>query len=533
MMNFLKNYLMCIGFVFIMISCNQQTSITEQKADISIHAISDTYKPRFFVNDNRLEKIKSIAPELQRLIEEQASAKKIPGIAYGIVIDEKLVVASSTGLINLEKKLPATINSSFRIASMSKSFTAMAILKLRDDGKLSLIDPVSKYIPEMQKLKYLSADAPVIDIENLLTMTAGFPEDNPWGDRQLDEPDKMLTDLVTQGISFSNIPSYRYEYSNTGYALLGNIVTRISGMPFQEYVTKNILLPLGMDHTYYEFDSVPSNQLAIGYRWEDDQWKLEPMLHNNGSYGAMGGLITTIEDFSKYVSFHLSAWPVRSDPDNGPVKRSTLREMQTPNFSRLFADVQNWNGNTCAGNLGYGFGLFIYKDCNGIKVVSHGGALPGFGSKYIFLPEYGIGVMAFGNRTYTGPLPYDEIMKLLITKLNLQPRKLPPSEILLKRQKQVAQLIKQWDNPDLEAEILAENFYLDRSRKHRMSKIGKVLDKAGDIQNIDEIKPENQLRGSFKMHTKNGFIEVYFTLTPEKDPRVQYLEVSFHSNKSE
>lgn len=189
---------------------------------------------------------------------------------------------------------------------MTKSFTAMAIMKLRDEGKLSLSDPVSKYIPEMSTLEYLTQDSPTIDIENLLTMTAGFPEDNPWGDRQLHEPDQMLIDLIGEGVSFSNSFSYEFEYSNTGYALLGNIVSRVSGIPFQTYININILQPLRMEQTYWEYDSVPKEQLVIGYRWEDEKWKLEPMLHD-GAYGAMGGLITSIEDFSKYVSFQLSA----------------------------------------------------------------------------------------------------------------------------------------------------------------------------------------------------------------------------------
>jgi hypothetical protein len=135
--------------------------------------------------------------------------------------------------------------------------------------------------------------------------------------------------------------------------------------------------------------------------------------------------------------------------------------------------------------------------------------------------------MAFGNRTYTGPLPYDEVMKLLIKKLHLQPRQLPPSDILLKRQKQVAELIVKW-HPDLENEILAENFYLDRSRERRMEEMKEILDKAGTIQSMDEIKPENQLRGTFKLRAEHGAIEVYFTLTPERDPKMQDLEVSFH-----
>ncbi|MCK5278499.1 MAG: serine hydrolase, partial [Cyclobacteriaceae bacterium] len=180
----MKNFLHYLSFAMIIISCNSQQS-TEHKIDIASQSVSDFYKPPVFANDNRLEKIKDIFPDMQLLIEQHAKDKNIPGIAYGIVVDNELVLASATGLINLENKIPATTKSSFRIASMTKSFTAMAIMKLRDEGKLSLSDPVSKYIPEMSTLEYLTDDAPIIDIENLLTMTAGFPEDNPWGDRQL------------------------------------------------------------------------------------------------------------------------------------------------------------------------------------------------------------------------------------------------------------------------------------------------------------------------------------------------------------
>ena len=159
-----------------------------------IRLFSENYLPPVFMNDQRTERIKEIVPIIQTMIEKYAAAHNIPGMAYGIVVDKDLVLASATGQINLEKELPATINSSFRIASMTKSFTAMAILKLRDEGKLTLRDPVEDYVPGFSNLNDLTEDAPVIDIENLLTMTAGFPEDNPWGDRQLDETDQMLID---------------------------------------------------------------------------------------------------------------------------------------------------------------------------------------------------------------------------------------------------------------------------------------------------------------------------------------------------
>jgi CubicO group peptidase (beta-lactamase class C family) len=523
----INNILLYVSFFLAMVSCDNRPS-QQQIAENKSPSLSNAYKPPRFVGDNRVESIKEIAPTIHQLIEKHTRVKNIPGFAYGVVVDDKLILASAGGLINLEKKLPATTKSCFRMASMTKSFTAMAILKLRDEGKLSLADPVAEYIPEMSGLEFLTSDAPAINIENLLTMTAGFPEDNPWGDRQLDESDQMLLDLTAEGLSFSSPTSTQYEYSNTGYALLGNIISRVSGKPYQEYINESLLQPLGMDHTYWEYESIPEDQLAIGYHWEDGQWQREPMLHD-GSFGAMGGLITSVEDFCKYVSFHLSAWPPRSEQDKGPLKRSTLREMQTPQFARLDKDSRDWNDDPCVAISGYGFGLRTSQDCNGIRSVSHGGALPGFASQYVFFPDHGVGFMAFGNLTYTSPWSFQEIEKLLFETIDLQARELPASDILMVRQEQVVQLIQNWDT-GLEAEILAENFYLDKSREHRMAEAKEMMDKAGAILSMEEIKPLNQLRGTFNLKAENGIIEILFTLTPEKNPRIQRLNMSFKAN---
>lgn len=513
------NFLTLLAFVCLSLAAKAQN----EKSEAITHSFPSDYQKPVFSQDHRAEKIKEILPELEVLMAKYAKENHIPGISYGIVVDNELVLASSTGLLDLEKNIPAETTSVFRIASMTKSFTAMAIMKLRDEGKLALNDPVSKYVPEMSKLQYLTDDAAVIDIENLLTMTAGFPEDNPWGDRQLDEPDQMLLDLITEGISFANVPSFQYEYSNTGYAILGYIVSKVSGQPYQEYIKENILQPLGMTHTYWEIDKVPRDQLAIGYRWEDELWKLEPMLHD-GAFGAMGGLITSIEDFSKYVSFNLSAWPPRNGVEEGPIKRSSLREMQTPQFPRL-----NSNGD-CAIMSGYGYGLGIYQNCNGTKWVSHGGALPGFGSNYRFFPEFGIGIMAFCNLTYTTPWPLAEIEALLYEKGVMKPRELPVSAILEKLKNQLVILI-QTGSKDIEQSILAENFFLDQSKESRYAEYKSILAQAGEIKNITSLIPQNQLRGSFIMKGENEDIHIFFTLTPEKDPKVQQLDVSFAKTK--
>lgn len=522
----MKKYYTFIVSAILLIAC--KTEITTEKPTVAKpQFVSASYLPHKFQEDDRSSQIESLAPKLEKLFQEHAEVRHIPGIAYGIVVGDELVLKGSTGTINLEKDLPVGTRSQFRIASMTKSFTAMAILKLRDEGKLSLEDPVQKFIPEVKMIEYPTSDSPLIDVENLLTMTAGFPEDNPWGDRQLDESDQMLVDLMQSGVSVANPISHTFEYSNTGYALLGKIISEVSNRPFQTYIKEEILQPLGMNQTYWEYENISEELLALGYRWEDEQWKREPMLHD-GAYGAMGGLITSIEDFSKYVSFHLSAWPPRSESDTGPVKRSSLREMHTPQYSQLIAQAQDWNGASCPALSGYGFGLRILESCKGIRRVGHGGALPGFGSSYVFYPDLGIGLMAFGNRTYTSPWPYVEILKLVFDSLDITPRQLPTSEILNKRKAQVAQWIQQGDS-SLEASLFAENFFLDFSRKVRLVEIGKVLEQTGTIQELGELSPENQLRGVFHMKGEKGSARVFFTLTPEKDPKVQQLDVSFSS----
>ncbi len=508
-------------FVFLLALLACSTSPEEEFPKMDVTNVSQTFKPMIFDEDNRIEQIRSVLPQFHERMTNYAREKNIPGIAYGVVVDNELVMDSAIGFINLDREIPAATTSSFRIASMTKSFTAMAIMKLVEDGKVALHHPSSNYIPAMKNMEYLTNDASVITVENLLTMSAGFPEDNPWGDRQLHEPDTMLLNLMKAGPSFSNIPSYAYEYSNTGYALLGQVISNVSGVPYQQYITEQILRPLGMNETYWEYDDVPEDQLAIGY--DPDSLTVAPMLHD-GSYGAMGGLITSIEDFSKYVSFHLSAWPPRSEPDEGPVKRSSLRKMHQPQFTRLSSRATDWNDETCAMMVGYGYGLRITENCKRLKQVAHGGALPGFGSNYSFYPELGIGIMAFCNVTYTSPWPFDEIQKLLFDEIDLRPRKLPASDILLQRQTEVVELIQTWD-PALGQRILAENFYLDQNRQLRKNEADSLMSIVGNVREITDIIPLNQLRGYFEMIGKNDTLSVWFTLSPEPNPKVQYLNI--------
>src|SRR6185312_3879840 len=169
-------------------------------------AFAQSYKPPVFSDPDRLKKIEETYGVIDNIYKDYAEQNHFPGLVYGIVVDGKLVHAGGIGYTELNSKIEANSSSAFRIASMSKSFTAMAILKLRDEGKLRLDDPIYLYIPEAKNMKRLTKDAPPLTIRNLLTHTAGYPEDNPWGDRQLANTDQQLIDMYKKGVSFSNDP---------------------------------------------------------------------------------------------------------------------------------------------------------------------------------------------------------------------------------------------------------------------------------------------------------------------------------------
>lgn len=487
---------------------------------LTLPAFAQTAEP------GRVERVAAVLPEIDRMYTELADKEHLPGLVIGVVMDGKLIHTRSFGMANLARKVPVSSSTEFRIASMTKSFVAMAVLKLRDQGKLALDEPASKYLPELRRVGLPTTDSPPLTIRQLLTMSTGLPEDNPWGDRQMHLDNAAIVRVVGAGLSFSNAPDQAYEYSNLGYILLGKIVSEVSGMRFQDYITKQILLPLGMTSTRWEYAQAAPDKLALGYHWNHDAWQLEPILHD-GDGAAMGGLITTMDDFARYVAFHLAASPARNDPDNGPVRRSSVREMQQPRvFANMAPKATLVDDNTVNPKVYfYGYGLNWSRDSQDVVIVGHSGGLPGFGSQYRFAPDYGVGVIAFSNLRYAPVYaPTVKVLNTLIESARLEPRAIAVSAILSMRQRQVAQLIQSWD-PALGAAIAAENFFLDRSREDWIAESRKQLETIGKVVSVGPIKAENQLRGSFPLVGERGTLEVKFTLTPEREPKVQYLDI--------
>lgn len=492
---------------------------------VFFNAIAQSYKPPVFADKRRHEKIAATYIKLDSLFSKYAAEKHFPSISYGLVVDDHLAHSFYSGIINIEKNIAASALSDYHIASMTKSITAMAILKLRDEGKLSLDDPIQKYIPEAKGIKTVTTDAPLITIRHLLTHNAGFPEDNPWGDRQLGRTDQWLDSLYATGISFSTTPGTSYEYSNLGFATLGLIIKKVSGQTYQDYITENIFKPLGMNQTYWDYDDVPANQLVIGYRFVAKQFVPQPLLHS-GSFGAMGGLITTIEDFSKYMIFHLSAWPPHDGAEEAPIKRSSVREMHHAwNFSRVWTNEINAKGKNCDIIDSYGYGLHQYLDCDGLKIITHSGGLPGFGSQWRILPDYGIGIVVFGNLTYA---PMGSVLTSAVDSIlnwaDLEPRVLPASAFLEKRKSQIIALLPSWKNAG-ESGIFADNFFDDYFIADLKKQAEEVYRKAGKIESSSAVVATNQLRGYFILKGEKADIKIWFSLSPEPDPKIQALKL--------
>ena len=490
-------------------------------------AQSSVAPPPAFDDPGRLDKLTRAIPAVDSVMRAFMARTRAPGIAYGLVVDGALLHVAAHGVREVSSGARVDTSTVFRIASMTKSFTALAILQLRDAGKLSLDDPAERYVPELRRLRYPTSDAPRITVRHLLTHAAGFPEDNPWGDQQLDASEADLSRLMRSGIPFANVPGVAYEYSNFGFAILGRIVVNVSGLPYARYVRERILRPLGMTSTTMEARQVPAHRLAHGYRLQDGTWLEEPPLPD-GSFGAMGGMLTSSADLSRWVGLMLGAWPARDGAESPVLKRSSLREMQQLWRSASATVVRTTAGALTLNAGGYAYGLRVSQNCQFAHIVAHSGGLPGFGSQMRWLPEYGVGIIALGNLTYTGwNGPIDAAFDVLATSGGLVPRTVRPAPVLTALRDQVTRLITTGWSAHLADSIAAMNLYRDERQERRAAEIAGLVSAAGGNCRPDgAMWVENALRGDWKLTCASGALRVRVTLAPTTPARVQFLSVS-------
>ena len=469
--------------------------------------------------------IELLAPAIDAHFRRFQEEAHVPGLVWGIVQDGRLVHLGAAGVQDLESRRPVRPDTLFRIASMSKAFTALAILRLRDEGRLSLEAPVETYVPELRGWRYPTADSPRIRVRDLLNHVGGFVTDDPWGDRQTPLREAEFTAMLRTGVPFTRPPQTAYEYSNFGFALLGRIITNVSGRPYADYIAEEIMRPLGMASTGYEVSLSPQQRRALGYRWENDAWAREPdMAH--GAFGAMGGVQTSAQDYARWVAFLLSAWPPRDGAEQGPVRRATVRELaQGSNFPSL-ARRPGTSTDACPQAATYGMGMRIAVDCDAGLTLAHGGGYPGYGSYVLLLPDHGIGLFALTNRTYAGPSGpvWDAAMELHRAGL-LRGRQVPVSDALAATYA-AAGAIYRAGNLTSGRDRLAMNFLMDRSADNWARELARLKGEVGECQTGAPITATGALAGRFQWTCERGRLDGQLLLAPTDPPTIQALRLS-------
>src|ERR1700722_6926830 len=459
-----------------------------------------------------------------------------PAIAYGIVAGGRLVHSGGFG-DRAPAPGPPDADTVFRIASMSKSFTASAVLLLRDAGTLALDDPAAAYVPELAGWTYGSADAAPVTIRHLLTMTAGFPTDDPWGDRQQGLPIAAFDELLAGGVSFNWAPGTRFEYSNLGYAILGRVVATASGAGYDEFVRTRLLAPLGLDRTGFNADEFDRENLALGYRHGLGGWGEGPF-DPYGAFAPMGGVFSTVADLARWVAGFAAAFPpdanVGADPDaRHPLGPASRRQMQLPQAVTGWGAARRLPGGPPAPPEYYGFGLFVDEDPALGRVVSHSGGYPGFGSNMRWHPATGIGVIALGNGTYAPMSPLTGLLLAALVpssntyQVALAPAPAGPWPATLAAQEKADRLLAQWDDAAADA-LFTENVALDAPYNERRHAIGLLRERIGDFPADRSRAPESDSPAHRRwwLTGENGTVQAQIQLSPEAAPRVMSLTLA-------
>ena len=421
---------------------------------------------------------------------------------------------------------------------MTKSFTAAGVLLLRDEGALRLDDAAEAYVPELAGLCPLAGSAPVT-IRQLLTMTAGLPTDDPWGDRLQGQPLAEFTEFLAGGVSLAWAPGTRFEYSNLGYAILGRVIATASGEDYVEFARTRLFEPLGMTATGFDADEFHPDQLARGYQGKASAWQ-ELAMAPSGSFAPMGGIFSCVSDLALWVSGFLAAFLPGDEQTGGhhPLSVTSRWEMQSAQAAIPPAAFIRAPGGLSGGEPpNYGFGLFIEEDPVHGVVVQHSGGYPGFGSNMRWHRATGFGVIALANRTYAGPWVLAERM---LNALLQEPKRpadgaahgpaLNPGKAwpqTLAARDEVMSLLAAWDDASA-ARLFAENMALDEPFADRRTTVETIRDRIGNFS-VDEHRPaefDSPAHCRWWLRGEKGAVVAEIMLTPEREPRVQSLSLA-------
>ena len=320
---------------------------------------------------------------LDTWIQAQLEHGGLPGLVIGIVHDQEPVWVKAYGHASLDPPVPMSEDSIFRIASHSKLFTAITVMRARDAGKLRLDDPVTEYLPWFD-IRNRHPEARPVTVRHLLTHTAGLPRESihpAWTDFEFPEVEALRETVSDQETTYAT--ETKWKYSNLGFTLAGMVAEDATGDSFADLVTDGILGPLGMDST--SVGQVPADQrdrLATGYgrRMPEGPREVFPFVDAR-SFDPATGLSSTVPDMLRFLSWQMRVRDRRSEE---VLASNTLLEMQRVHWLQ-----SSWDS-------GWGLG-FSVRHTEDRDLIGHGGGYPGYRTQTQLSPEEKIGVVVFTN----------------------------------------------------------------------------------------------------------------------------------------
>jgi len=422
-------------------------------------------------------------------------------------------------------------HTAYRIASCTKSVTATVLLALRDEGRLVLDAPVTQFVPAFADVELPTPDSPVPTVRMLMTMSGGLPTDDPWGDRQESITDDELDALLRGGLRFDSVPGTAFAYSNLSWALLGRVVSAVTGSPYREVVERTVLEPLGLTSTGFTVDVPASGGLAVGHRRGDDGWEALPF-SGPGAFSPIGGLFSTTTDLARWARWLASAFDPEGRGDvDGVLSRASRREMQQ--VHRSVPGVGAHPG-------GYGFGLFVEHHPDFGTVVSHSGGYPGFSAHMRWQTATGLGAVGLENATYAQvSVPVAQALDGMMADAEEARVVVRPWPETLAAAEAVEAVVRGGAVPD---GLLSENVELDVPLERRRRLWAEAVESVGglvgvpgvvtgassivrdepDVPDASSAVPSHRV---WHLPARRGSLRLEVRLTPEGRPRVQTISV--------
>jgi CubicO group peptidase (beta-lactamase class C family) len=468
--------------------------------------------PRYAFSDtDRKKKLISAFAEIDTIVTDEMARRKMPGAVVGVVIDGELAYAKGFGFSNIDKKTKPDEDTVFRIGSISKSFVGLAALALRDEGIIDFDDELTKYVPEAAGLVYPTRDSAPITLRQLLMHTSGLPRENTAVPRDAPSEADMMKALA--GFALENAPGSTHVYSNFGYAILGIALGRAARSSPHDVVKKRVLEPYGMNNTVWTQKEVPLERMASGYMsFAKGELKPAPVV-DFGANDPPGGLFASLRDMGRYVAAQLAAYPPRSEPENGGVRRSTLREAHSGGAASIFhvalADMPKKGESLVdAAADSYGFGWVARRNCAYDDLVWHNGGLPGFSSDIRFLKERGVGVIALTNLLAVDSEAASisvRVMRALAQSGGLSKRSLPPAPPFEPLMKKLLAVYNEWDEAEYRAMLTPRRPPMTAIEKEELAGYKQLHGVCKDYKLVEAESPRS---ATFSLQCERGPLEM-------------------------